>query len=74
MSYYWFNRKELLQKAKEIYHNGGGKKEAGEYYISNKNVLKEKANSKYKSLSEKEKEAEREYSRYRYKHINENAS
>ena len=30
-------------------------KEAGEYYISNKNVLKEKANSKYKSLSEKKK-------------------
>ena len=26
MNYYWFNTKELLQKAKEIYHNGGGKK------------------------------------------------
>ena len=26
MSYYWFNRKELLQKAKDRYHNDGGKK------------------------------------------------
>ena len=26
MNYYWFNTKELLQKAKEIYYNGGGKK------------------------------------------------
>ena len=25
MSYYWFNRQELLQKAKEKYDNGGKK-------------------------------------------------
>ena len=25
MSYYWFNRQELLQKAKDKYHNDGGK-------------------------------------------------
>ena len=25
MSCYWFNRKALLQKAKDRYHNGGGK-------------------------------------------------
>ena len=29
MSCYWFNREELLQKAKDRYHNGRGKKEAG---------------------------------------------
>ena len=40
MSYYWFNRKELLEKAKDRYHNGGGKTEAAEYYIANKDVLK----------------------------------
>ena len=28
MSYYWINRKELLQKAKYRYHNGGVKKTA----------------------------------------------
>ena len=26
MSRYWFNRQELLEKAKDRYHNGGGKK------------------------------------------------
>ena len=31
MSYYWFNRQELLQKEKGRYHNGGGKEEAVEY-------------------------------------------
>ena len=30
MSYYWFNRQELLQKAKEIYDNGGNEKD--KYY------------------------------------------
>ena len=33
MSYYWFNRKDLLQKAKDRYHNGGGKEEAAGYYL-----------------------------------------
>ena len=28
MSYYWFNRQELLQKSKEKYHNSGGKQRA----------------------------------------------
>ena len=54
MSYYWFNKKELLQKAKEKYDNGG-KKRAAEYYQANKDAIKEKAESKYKHLSEKEK-------------------
>ena len=30
---YWFDRQELLQKAKNRYPNGGGKVEAGEYYL-----------------------------------------
>ena len=56
MSYYWFNRQELLQKAKEKYDNGG-KEKAAKYYRGNKYVIKEKANSKYKNLTEEEKEA-----------------
>ena len=32
MSYYWFNRKEILQKAKERY----SRKKAPEYYLENK--------------------------------------
>ena len=31
MSYYWFNREEVLQKAKEKYGNGGSKEKAAEY-------------------------------------------
>ena len=74
MSYYWFNRKELLQKAKGRYHNGGGKKEAGDYDIGNKDVFLKKANGKYKHLSGKEEEAKKEYSRNRYKNMEKNAS
>ena len=38
MSYYWFNRQELLQKAKEKYSNGG-KEKAAKYYQANKDVI-----------------------------------
>ena len=55
MSYYWLNRKELLQKAKDRYHNCNGKEKVARYYTVNKEVLKEKANNKYKSSSEEEK-------------------
>ena len=54
MSYDWFHRQEILEKAKNKYHNGGGKKEAAAYYIGNKDVLKEKARNKYSNLSEEE--------------------
>ena len=33
MRYYWFNRKELVQKAKDRYHNGGGKEKTAQYYL-----------------------------------------
>ena len=39
MSYYWFNIKKILQKAKERY----SKEKAAEYYLKNKEVLKEKS-------------------------------
>ena len=41
MSYYWFNRQELLQKSKEKYDNGC-KEKAAKYYQDNKDVIKEK--------------------------------
>ena len=66
MSYYWFNRQELLQKAKKKYDNGG-KEKAAEYYQVIKDVIKEKANSKYKNVTEEEKDARKEYSKNRYK-------
>ena len=39
MSYYQFNRKEVLQKAKENY----SKKKAAEYYLKNKEAIKKKS-------------------------------
>ena len=42
MSYYWFNREELLKKAKTKYHNKGGKEKAAKYYEDNKEPIKRK--------------------------------
>ena len=55
MSYYWFNRQELLQKSKYKYHNCG---EAAKYYAANKDVINEKANNKYQNLKNKKKQKE----------------
>ena len=38
MSYYWFIRQEILLKAKEKY----SKEKAAEYYLQNKDAIKEK--------------------------------
>ena len=38
MSYYRFNRQEILQKAKERY----SKEKSAEYYVQDKEVIKEK--------------------------------
>ena len=71
MSYYWFNREELLKKANEKYHDKRGKEKAAKYYKDNKEAIKEKARIKYKSLTEKEKELKRQYSRNRYNKLKE---
>ena len=46
MNCYWFNRKEILQKAKESH----SKEKAEEYYLRNKEVIKEKSRERYKNL------------------------
>ena len=51
MSYYWFNRKEILQKAKERY----SKENAAEYYLKNKEAIKEKSRERYKNYRKKKK-------------------
>ena len=66
MSYYWFNRQELLKKAKEKCDNKGGKEKTAKYYEDNKEAIKEKAKTKYKNLTEKEKQLKRQYSKNRY--------
>ena len=74
MSHYWFNRVEVLQKAKEKYGNGSGKEKAAEYYKTNKDVLKEKARNRYRKMSQEEKEAKRKFSKNRYKEMKKNAT
>ena len=51
MSYYLFNRQEILQKAKKTY----SKEKAAGYYLQNKEVIKEKGRNHYKNLSEEKK-------------------
>ena len=57
MNYYWFNRQEILQKAKEQC----SKEKAGEYYKRNKEAIKEKSKERYKSLSQEKKDKIKEY-------------
>ena len=57
MSYYWFNRKEILLKAEEKY----SKEKAAEYYLQNKEAIKEKSRDWYKNLSKEEKDKTNEY-------------
>ena len=64
MSYYLFNRQEILQKAKERY----SKEKAAEYY-KQKKVIKEKSRNCYKNLSEEEKNKIKEYQKKRYQEL-----
>ena len=57
ISYYWLNRQEILQKAKENY----SKEKAADYYKQNKEAIKEIAKERYKNLSQEEKEKVKEY-------------
>ena len=57
MNYYWFNRQEILQKAKEKY----SKEKAAEYYKQNKEAIKEKSRERYKNMSQEEKDKKKEY-------------
>ena len=59
MNYYWFNRQEILQKAKEKY----SKEKAAEYYAQNKEAIKQKSRERYKNLSLEEKGKIKEYQR-----------
>ena len=55
MSYDWFNREEVLQKAEEKYHNCGGKEKAAEYYIANKDVFRKRQEINTETCQKKKK-------------------
>ena len=57
MNYYWFNRQEILQKAKE----NCSKEKAAEYNKQNKEAIEEKSIEHYKHLSQEEKDKIKEY-------------
>ena len=65
MNYYWFNRQEILRKAKENY----SKEKAAEYYKQNKEAIKEKSRGRYKNLSQEEKDKIKEHQKYIYIYI-----
>ena len=48
MSYYWFNRLEISQTAKEKYF----REKTTEYYAQNKKAIKERSRERYKNLSQ----------------------
>ena len=52
ITYYQRNRDKILNRAKE-------------YYKINKELLRGRANSKYRSLSEDEKDIKKQYQKYR---------
>ena len=62
MSYYQFNKKEILQKAKVRYSQ---EKEA-EYYLQTKEAIKEKSDNRYKNFSKEQEDKIKEYQRKRY--------
>ena len=65
MSYYQFHRQETLQKAKEKY----SKEKAAQYYLKNKEVVKEKARNRYRNLSEEENNKIKEYQKKKYQKL-----
>ena len=52
MSYCWFNRQEILQRAKEKYSKG----KAAEYYLQNKEAIKEEPKKKTRLKNTKQKD------------------
>ena len=61
MNYYWFNRKETSQEAKEKY----SKENDADYYLQNKEAIRGKPKNRYKNLSKEEKDKIKEYQRKR---------
>ena len=51
MSYYQSNRQEILEKAKERY----SKEKPVEYYLKNKEAVKEMSKNQYKNLPKEKK-------------------
>ena len=62
MNYYWFNGQEILLKAKGKCF----KEKAAEYYVQNKEAIKEKSRECYKNLSKEKKNKIKQNQRKNY--------
>ena len=65
MSYYWCNRQEILQKAKERY----SKENAIEYYFQIIEAIKGNSRECYKNLLQEEKDKIEEHQKKRYQEL-----
>ena len=65
MSYYWCNRQEILQKAKERY----SKENAIEYYFQIIEAIKGNSRECYKNLPQEEKDKIEEHQKKRYQEL-----
>ena len=69
MSYYWFNREKILKNVWDKYHKKGGKERAAKHYLENREILKDDAKNRYRSLTKTQKDIKRKYQIERY-HMN----
>ena len=65
MNYYWFNKQEILQKAKNKY----SKEKAVGYYKQNKKAIKENSRECHNNLSQKEKDKIKKYQKMKYQEL-----
>ena len=62
MTYYWFNREEILQNAGQRY----SKEKAAEYYLENKEAVKKKSRDRHRTC---QKKSIKEYQRKRFQQL-----
>ena len=65
MSYYLFNRQEILQKAKKTY----SKEKAADYYLQNKEVKMKRQEIVTRTCQKKKKNKIKEYQKKRYQEL-----
>ena len=65
MSYCWFKRQEILQKAKEKY----SEEKPADYHAQNQEAIKEMSKERFKNLSQEKKDKIKEYLRKKHQEL-----
>ena len=65
MSFYQFNRQEILEKAKKNF----SKEKAAQYYLLKEEAIKKKTKNKYKNMTDEEKQAKKECQKNYYQKL-----